>query len=447
MKATNRIGIRDVRALKAGEIVWDGFVTGFGARRQISTTVIYVLKYRTIAGRQRFHRIGRHGSPWTPETARSEAIRLLGEITKGGDPAADKMVSRSATTIAELCDLYLADAESGRLLTRRKIAKKESTLISDRGRIARHIKPILGRMTIATVTNDDVEAMMHAIAAGTTATKIKTKPRGVSVVRGGRGVATRTIGLLGAIFAYAIRKKLRADNPVRGVMRFADGRRERRLTDPEYRAMGMALENAVIQDMRPEVIAATKFMILTGWRRGEVLGLRWSEVDLDRRTARLADTKTGFSMRALPTVACTVLRMLNQGDDFVFPNKAGEIMIGYRKSWLKIAKLGELPAAVTPHVLRHSFASMAGDLGYSEATIATLLGHKGHSITSRYVHTADAVLLAAVDAVADKTIKLMGRSDIAPRENRLTEATSSNSIATTMMPPDPSSKSQPLISV
>ena len=273
---------------------------------------------------------------------------MLGDIIKGGDPAADKVVGRSAMTIAELCDLYLAEAEAGRLLTRRKIAKKESTLISDRGRIARHIKPILGRMTVAAVTADDVESMMHAILAGATAVTTKTKPRGVSVVRGGRGVATRTVGLLGAIFTYAIRKKFRADNPVRGVMRFADGRRQRRLTDQEYRAIGTALENAAFDDMRTAVIAATKFMILTGWRRGEVLGLRWSDIDRDRRTARLTDTKTGFSMRALPTVACTVLQTLDQTGDLVFPNKVGEVMVGYRKSWLKIAKLGLLPTDITP---------------------------------------------------------------------------------------------------
>ena len=63
---------------------------------------------------------------------------------------------------------------------------------------------------------------------------------------------------------------------------------------------------------------------------------------------------------------------------------------------------------MTPHVLRHSFASLAGDLGYSEPTIAALVGHKGRSVTSRYVHSADAVLLAAADAVADRTAELMG---------------------------------------
>jgi integrase len=75
--------------------------------------------------------------------------------------------------------------------------------------------------------------------------------------------------------------------------------------------------------------------------------------------------------------------------------------------WLRIAKLGFLPHDITPHVLRHSFASLADDIGYNEPTIASLLGHKTHSTTSRYVHSADAVLLAAADAVANATMKLM----------------------------------------
>jgi integrase len=84
-------------------------------------------------------------------------------------------------------------------------------------------------------------------------------------------------------------------------------------------------------------------------------------------------------------------------------------MLGFPRLWARIAKLGELPSDVTPHVLRHSFASLAGDLGYSEPTIAALVGHKGHSIRSRYV-PADAVLLAAADAVANRTAELMGEA-------------------------------------
>ena len=83
-------------------------------------------------------------------------------------------------------------------------------------------------------------------------------------------------------------------------------------------------------------------------------------------------------------------------------------MTGFPKLWKRIANKGALPADVTPHTLRHSFASLAGDLGYSEMTIAALVGHQGRSITSRYVHSADAVLLAAADAVADHSTELMG---------------------------------------
>ena len=85
-------------------------------------------------------------------------------------------------------------------------------------------------------------------------------------------------------------------------------------------------------------------------------------------------------------------------------------MTGFPKLFARIAKLGAVPAEVTPHVLRHSFASLAGDLGYSEPTIGALIGHKGQSITSRYVHSADAVLLAAADAVARRTAELMGEA-------------------------------------
>src|SRR5271157_803295 len=136
-----KIGLREVRGLKPGQTIWDAAVAGFGARRQRSQTVSYVLIYRTQEGRQRWHTIGRHGSPWTPETARAEAQRLLGHVVGGADPAAVKQAKRQAASVAELCDLYLADAKAGRLLTRRKFPKKSSTLAIDCGRIERHIKP------------------------------------------------------------------------------------------------------------------------------------------------------------------------------------------------------------------------------------------------------------------------------------------------------------------
>ena len=86
---------------------------------------------------------------------------------------------------------------------------------------------------------------MPRVAEGKTARRVKTgKKRGLSNVRGGRARQAAPLGCLGAIFTYAVRHRMRPDNPVHGVMRPADGRRERRLTDDEYAALGEALQQA-----------------------------------------------------------------------------------------------------------------------------------------------------------------------------------------------------------
>jgi integrase len=411
MAARRRIGLREVRTLQPGQTLWDSSLPGFGARRQRGEAIAYVLKYRTAEGRQRWFTIGQHGAPWTPDSARQQARQLLGDVARRGDPAAEKRATRKAQTVSELCDLYLADAEAGRLMTRRRTPKKASTLATDRGRIIRHIKPLLGRRAVGAVTREDVEAFMHDLAAGKTASRTKTKLRGLARVRGGRGTATRTIGLLGAIFTYAVRHRMRTDNPVHGVTRFADGRRRRRLSDDEYKLLGDALRQANTENIWPAAITAARFLAVTGWRSGEALTLCWDEIDLARRTATLGDTKTGRSMRPLSHAACDAMRSLSRSGDLVFPATRGSgdiVMSGFKKLWKRIARLGGLPADVTPHVLRHSFASLAADLGYSEPVIAALVGHQGRSTTSRYLHSADAVLLAAADAVANRTTELMG---------------------------------------
>ena len=100
MVSARRIGKREIAALQPGQVIWDGEISGFGARRQVEA-VSYVLIYRTAEGRQRWHTIGRHGSPWTPDTARREARRLLGSVAGGLDPAALKRAKRAARSVAE----------------------------------------------------------------------------------------------------------------------------------------------------------------------------------------------------------------------------------------------------------------------------------------------------------------------------------------------------------
>jgi integrase len=269
---------------------------------------------------------------------------------------------------------------------------------------------LLGKLRVASVTRRDIEDFQNAVAAGKTARRVKLdKARAVSNVRGGRGTATRTMGLLGAVFEFAVARGWRKDNPVRGIRRAADGRRERRLTDDEFKKLGAALAAAAEKaKVWPPAIAAIRFLAVTGWRRGEALDLTHDAVDVGKRIAVLADTKTGRSVRPLSQAAVDVIRAQTVEGDLVFPASRGEgTLSGFQKYWQRIVHAGGLPADVTAHVLRHSFASVAADLGYSEATIANLIGHRGHSITSRYIHSADALLLAAADAVAGRIMELM----------------------------------------
>ncbi|RUZ98605.1 DUF4102 domain-containing protein, partial [Mesorhizobium sp. M7A.F.Ca.US.002.01.1.1] len=130
--------------MPAHSTLWDsgrGSVAGFGVRRQRKHPT-FCLKY-SQSGKQRWLTIGRYGSPWTVDQARNEAKRLLGLVAVGEDPAADRDRPKPPT-VGDLCDRYMEIAEAGAILTRFNRPKKQSTLSIDRGRIDRHIKPLIG---------------------------------------------------------------------------------------------------------------------------------------------------------------------------------------------------------------------------------------------------------------------------------------------------------------
>ena len=147
-------------------------------------------------------------------------------------------------------------------------------------------------------------------------------------------------------------------------------------------------------------------LVTSGWRSGEVKNLKWAELDLERKVAFLTDTKTGMSVRPLSGIAVEIIRQRPQISQFVFEYQSGPIT-NLSQQW---ARLG-MPSDITPHTLRHSFASLAADLGLADHTIAGLLGHARQSITSRYMHLADKALIEAADLVAGETMRLMRGSE------------------------------------
>jgi integrase len=413
MAERRRFGLKEIRALQPNQQIWDS-LPGFFARRQTGTTVSFGVFYRTASGRQRWHSIGRYG-PLTVEQARAEAQRLLGLVALGGDPASDKRERRQAMSMRDLCDRYMEDAISGRHLTKRGRAKKASTLESDRTRIDRHIIPLLGHIAVRDLSQKDVERFLVAVAEGKTARTIKLdRPHALSRTTGGQGAASRSVILISALMAYAIKHGHRPPpNPCHEVTLYASQPRHRRLSDVEYQALGQGLRAAEAEQMWPPAIGCIRFLCLTGWRSSEALNLTWDAVDLARRVVVLADSKTGRSVRPLSRQACAVLEALPRLSDgtLVFPGSRGKsgILSGLPSFLGNILKRAGLDGTgVTPHVLRHSFASCAADLDFAEFTIAALLGHATHSVTSRYVHRSDPALLSAADRVASHIAGLMG---------------------------------------
>ncbi len=220
---------------------WDREMRGFGVRVKPSGLKSYLVQYRNADGATRRLVLGHHGII-TPERARDLARAKLVEVSEGGDPSAMRHAQREGWTVSQVCDWYLAEADAGRLLGRRRRPIKASTLAMDRSRIEIHIRPLLGSRRIQNLGLIDIEGMQADIASGKTA-KTRSGSRG-GATTGGAGVAARTVSSLHSIFEHALRLGLIEQNPARGVRRLASEARDRHLSATELRRLGKAMRSA-----------------------------------------------------------------------------------------------------------------------------------------------------------------------------------------------------------
>jgi integrase len=319
-----------------------------------------------VGGRQRWLTIGRHGSPWTPETARAEAIRLLGIRVAGLDPAIERDRHKGALTIADLGARFLSEHVTQHCKPR--TAKEYQRAVDQ------NINPLLGRQRIADLTRADVQRLHH---------NFHDRPC----------QANRALAVLSKMMNLAEQWGLRPDgsSPTRHVRKYRETKRERYLSMEELQRLGRALaESQTTGTESPFALAAIGLLALTGARLTEILTLRWAEVDLERQVLRLPDSKTGAKTIYLNDAAMDLLRTMPRlaGNPYVVAGaKKGARLVNLQKPWRRIRARAGLED-VRIHDLRHSFASIAAGAGLSLPVIGKLLGHTQPVTTARYAHLA-----------------------------------------------------------
>ena len=371
-----------IEKMKPHQCFWDERMIGFGVRTQTTTSPRYIVK-TTLNGRPKFITVGRHGA-LTLDQARKQARQILGEVAQGKDPVSDRRAAREATRLT-------LRAVSTRWLSEHVAQKrKPSTYESYRYLLQNYILPQLGSTSLNGLNRTKIIKLHDSL---------RSKPRTANMV----------LAVLSSFWTWCVRRGLvEGENPVRYIERNPENKCERFLSPDELARLGKALT-----EYEPHhffAVVALRLLILTGARRGEILSLRWDEVDFEGGFLRLADSKTGPKNIALPGAVAEILNELPrlEGNPYVIPGgKAGRPLVNLNDPWGKIRSMAGLDD-VRIHDLRHSYASVAVSGGMGLPQIGKLLGHSQTQTTHRYAHLADAPVKSAAETVSGEIANLLG---------------------------------------
>ena len=386
--------------------IWADAPKGFGLRVPPSedNAPVYIFNYRLSGGRSAIKgrlTLGKVGEIRFTE-ARKLAEKYRGAVLSGKDPREMRDgQKRDARTVDDLIDAW---ATRGALLNRRTGQRRsQASIDAELRQLRSHVSPILGKKRVSTLVRADIERLRDAIATGKTAqAKATGKTRGLARVRGGDGTATRTVRGFSSVCSWGVDQGWLKTNPVSGVRLVPERKCERFLTGREIQALGKVLRQAVSERwLIPEYAGIIRLLALTGARKGEIEGLRWSEVDLERAIITKQESKTGKKTIQLGSAALELLSDLEQSrsSEWVFPNYNGT---GHLKDTSRIFKIIAQEAGIEGvrlHDLRHTFASIGAASGLGLTIVGAILGHASPSTTSRYAHLADDPLKHAAESI------------------------------------------------
>lgn len=369
----------------------DSELPGFSLRVYPNGRKAFFYRYRVGGGRGatiREPRIGDYG-PLTAEQARNIAKDWTAIVRQGGDPMGDRQAQREVRTMAELFARYLSDH------ARRH--KKDASVRNDERMIEKRLHPLLGKKPVNAVTRQEIKAL-HA--------RLEDTPY----------EANRTLALLSKVFSFAsdeLEWIKRSDHPVVGIKRYAEKKRKRYLSQTELARLGDALRKAeegqLDRSVSPYAVAMIRLLVFTGARHGEILSLRWSEVNFERACLELTDSKTGEKDIFLPPAGLHILSDLPRvkGNPFVIVgSRPGSHLVNIKAPWEIIRREADL-SDVRLHDLRHSFASFGARAGMSLPIIGALLGHRETATTARYAHLSDDPLRSAADSIGSEIAEVM----------------------------------------
>lgn len=386
MTTRKKLTKRDVDALAYDpsgpprQVLWDAQTPGFGVRVFDSGAKSFVLAYRPMGERRKRQiTIGRYGD-FTVDQARVRAEEYRVKIRNGIDPLDERQEMRDAATVAEL----------GRIYIERHAKPHKKTWTEDERRLVQYVYPAFGAKKAEAIRRPDVARLHSKIGA--------TKPY----------EANRVLALVAVMFNKAVDFGILdegAPNPAARIQKFREKSRDRWVTPSELPALWQAIE----EEANPYARAAFKCYLFTGMRRNELLGLRWKDVDFERKEIRIEDTKAGRShVVPLSAPAEAVLRDLPRqiGNAYVFAGaRPGRPLVNVAKPWKRIRERAGLED-VRLHDLRRTVGSWLATSGASLPLIGKVLNHSNASTTQVYARLAEDAPRAALEEHAARILEL-----------------------------------------